>query len=409
MLEIRNQGMHFSETLSSAIQSLRSNLLRSLLTMLGIIIGITSVIIISSVGQSLVSYISNELQSFGTNFFQINPGSNLMSAFSRGGEPITTKDVEAIRNANIPNIKSVAAFNITSRIASTKDDSRRVTVYGMTPEAQELLKPDMVYGEFFTAEDINNRVVVIGSEVADKLYGANTDPVGESLKIGDVRFLVIGVSKSGGTLFGSFYNTAVNIPLNTLTNEFTGVDEIVEIDVEINNMNYLQDTMDEVEWVLRNHRKIADNQENDFRMLSFTGALDTFNTITNLLTIFITGISAISLLVGGVGVMNIMLVSVTERTKEIGLLKAIGAKRKDILLEFLFESSVMTTFGGLIGIILGLGSTWLISLAAKIPFVISVPWVLIATLISTSVGIIFGLYPARKAATLNPIDALRFE
>lgn len=377
--------------------------------MLGIIIGITSVIIISSIGQSLVSYITNELQSFGTNFFQINPGSDLMSAFSRGGEPLTTEDVEAIKNANISNIKSVAAFNITSRIASTKDDSRRVTVYGMTPEAQELLKPEMIYGEFFTSEDINNRVAVIGSDVADKLFGTNTDPIGEPLKIGDVRFSVIGVSKSGGTLFGGFYNTAINIPLNTLTNEFTGVDEIVEIDVEINDMNYLQDTMDEVEWVLRNHRKIADNQENDFRMLSFTGAMDTFNTITNLLTLFITGISAISLVVGGVGVMNIMLVSVTERTKEVGLLKAIGAKGRDILTEFLIESSVMTTFGGLIGIVLGIGITFVISVIVKIPFVVSVPWILMATAISASVGIIFGIYPARKAAKLHPIDALRFE
>ncbi len=401
--------MQFGESVVLAIQSLKSSALRSLLTMLGIIIGISAVIIISSVGQSLVSYISNELQSFGTNFFQINPGSDLMSAFTRGGEPITTRDVEAIRNANISNVRSVAAFNVTSRMASTKNESRRVTVYGMTPEAKELLKPDMIYGDFFTTEEINSRVVVIGTDVAEKLYGANTDPVGESLKIGDVRFSVIGVSKSGGTLFGSFYNTAVNIPLNTLTNEFTGKDEIVEIDVEVADMDYLQETMDEVEWVLRDHRKITEDQENDFRMISFTGALDTFNNITNMLTIFITGISAISLLVGGVGVMNIMLVSVTERTKEIGLLKAIGAKRRDILMEFLFESSVMTTFGGLIGIFIGLLFTYIISIVVKIPFSVSIPWILIATAISASVGLIFGLYPATKAAKLHPIDALRFE
>lgn len=401
--------MQFSETVKSAIQSLRSSALRSLLTMIGIIIGISAVIIISSVGQSLVSYISNELNSFGTNFFQINPGSDLMSAFSRGGEPLTTKDVEAIKNANISNIKSVAAFNLTSRIASTKDESRRVTVYGMTPEAEALLKPEMVYGDFFTSDDLNSRVVVIGSEVSDKLFGTNTNPVGESLKIGDVRFSILGVSKSGGTLFGSFYNTAVNIPMDTLTSQFTGADEIVEIDVEVNNMNIIKETMDEVEWVLRNHRRIPENQENDFRMISFSGAMDTFKTITNLLTLFITGISAISLVVGGVGVMNIMLVSVTERTKEIGLLKAIGAKRKDILSEFLIESSVMTTFGGLIGIILGIGITYLISTIVKIPFTVNTTWIVIATAISTSVGLIFGIYPARKAAALHPIDALRFE
>lgn len=401
--------MQLSEAVKSAIQSLRSNTLRSLLTMLGIIIGISSVIIISSVGRSMVAYIENELNSFGTDFFQINPGSDLMSAFSRGGEPITTKDLEAIKSANISNVKSVAAFNITSRIATTKDESRRVTVYGMTPEAKDLLKPEMVYGDFFTNEDLNNRVVVIGSDVSDKLFGVNTNPVGESIKLGDIRFSIIGVSKSGGTLFGSFYNTAVNIPMDTLTSQLTGVDEIIEIDVEVYNMNTIKETMDEVEYVLRNHRKIPENQENDFRMISFVGAMDTFKTITNLLTLFITGISAISLVVGGVGVMNIMLVSVTERTKEIGLLKAIGAKRADILTEFLIESSVMTTFGGLIGILLGIGVTFLVALAIKIPFIISVLWILIATAISTSVGIIFGIYPARKAAGLHPIDALRFE
>jgi len=401
--------MELSEAIKLAIHSLRVNTLRSLLTMLGIIIGISSVIIISSAGQSTVAYITNELNSFGTNFFQINPGNDIMSTFSGGGEPLTTEDVEAIKNANLSNVKSVAAFNVTSRIVSTKDESLRGTIYGMTPEAQELLKPDMIYGELFTNEDVNNRVAIIGTEVADKLYGKDTDPVGESIKIGDVRFSVIGVSKSGGTLFGSFFNTAVNIPLNTLTTQFTGKDEIIEIDVEVNDISLMQETMDEVEWVLRNHRKIPDDQESDFRAISFTGAMDTFNTITNLLTLFITGISAISLIVGGVGVMNIMLVSVTERTKEIGLLKAIGAKRKDILSEFLLESSVMTTFGGLIGIFIGVVVTYVISKIVGIPLVISVPWIFIATMISASVGIVFGIYPARKAARLHPIDALRFE
>jgi putative ABC transport system permease protein len=377
--------------------------------MIGIIIGISAVIIISSVGQSLVVYISNELNSFGTNFFQVNPGNDLMSAFSGGGEPLTTKDIEAIKIANIPNIESVSAFSTTSRIVSSKDESVRSSIYGLTPESEALLKPNMVYGRFITTEDMNSRVVVLGSKVADKLFGENTDPVGESIKIGELRFIVIGVSKSGGTLFGTFFNTAVNVPLDVVHTQLTGVDEIIEIDVGVYNNDLVDETMAEVEAVLRNHRKIPDGEETDFSMTSFTGALDTFKTITGILTLFITGISAISLIVGGVGVMNIMLVSVTERTKEIGLLKAIGAKRRDILTEFLIESSVMTTFGGLIGIILGITCTYLISIIAKIPFVISIPWILIATAISASVGIVFGIYPARKAAALHPIDALRFE
>jgi len=279
----------------------------------------------------------------------------------------------------------------------------------MTPEAQMLLKPDLIYGEFLSEDDRNSRVVVLGSDTVEELFGEDTNPVGESVKIDDIRFVVVGATKSGGTLFGSFFNTAVNIPIETLQNQITGNDEITEVDISVYNTDLLNETMDEVELVLRDYRKIGDDEDADFTMTSFTAALDTFGTITSLLTVFIAGISAISLLVGGIGVMNIMLVSVTERTKEIGLLKAIGAKRKDILTQFLIESAVMTTIGGIAGILLGVGGTFIVSVIAGIPFIVSVPWILLAVGISTLVGVAFGIYPARKAADLLPIDALRYE
>lgn len=401
--------MELKAILQSAIQALRMNALRSSLTMLGIIIGITSVILISSVGQGAVAFISNELSSFGTNFFSISPGSDIVSALGGGGEPITIKDVEAIEEANIPNIENVAPFSFTSRVVSANEESIRTLIYGMTPEAQVLLKPDMIYGEFIAEDDRNRRVVVLGSDVVENLFGEDTDPVGESVKIDDIRFVVIGVSESGGTLFGSFFNTAVNIPLITLHDQITGNDEIAEIDISVYNTDLLNETMDEVEFVLRDYRNIGDDEEADFALTSFTAALDTFGTITTLLTVFIAGISAISLLVGGIGVMNIMLVSVTERTKEIGLLKAIGAKRKDILMQFLIESAVLTMIGGIIGIFFGVSGTFLIAVIAGIPFIVSIPWILLAVGISTLVGVVFGIYPARKAASLQPIDALRYE
>ena len=401
--------MELKAILQSAIQALRMNDLRSSLTMLGVIIGITSVILISSVGQGAVAFISNELSSFGTNFFSINPGSDIVSTLGGGGEPMTIKDVEAIEEANIPNIENVAPFSFTSRVVSANDESIRTLIYGMTPEAQVLLKPDMIYGECIAEDDRNSRVVVLGSDVVEDLFGEDTDPVGESVKIDDIRFVVIGVSESGGTLFGSFFNTAVNIPLITLHNQIAGNDEIAEIDISVYNTDFLNETMNEVEFVLRDYRNIGNDEEADFALTSFTAALDTFGTITTLLTVFIAGISAISLLVGGIGVMNIMLVSVTERTKEIGLLKAIGAKRKDILMQFLIESAVMTMIGGIIGIFLGVGGTFLIAVVAGIPFIVSVPWILLAVGISTLVGVLFGIYPARKAADLQPIDALRYE
>jgi putative ABC transport system permease protein len=401
--------MEFKETLLSAVQALRINAMRSVLTMIGIIIGISSVILISSVGRGTVAYISNELTSFGTNFFSINPGNNFMSNITGGTEPLTPDDIKAIDDTHIPNIEYIAAYSYTSKKVSSGDDTIRTSIYGMTANAQDMLKPELLYGELLSDSDANNRVVVLGKDVSEKLFGVDTDPVGESIKIADLRFTVIGVTKSGGTLFGSFFNTSVNIPLETLQNQITGTDSISEIDISVKNTDLINETMDEVEAILREHRKISDGDENDFIITGFTGALDTFTTITTMLTLFITGISAISLVVGGVGVMNIMLVSVTERTREIGLLKAIGARRRDILSQFLIESAVMTTIGGLLGILWGLIGTFLISLIAKIPFVISLPWILIAVGISTAVGIAFGLYPARKAARLHPIDALRFE
>lgn len=401
--------MEIRENISSAITALKLNALRSALTMLGIIIGVSSVILISSIGQGTVAFISNELSSFGTNFFQINPGSDMMSAFTGGDEPLTTEDVDAIKSANIPNIKNVAAFSFASRVVYAKNESVRASIYGMTPEVQTMLKPEVVYGDLLTDDDKNSRVVVLGTDVSDDLFGEGANPVGESVKIGDVRFLVIGVTKSGGTLFGSFFNTAVNIPLETLQHQMTGKDELMEIDVEVADTSLIDETMDEVELVLKDHRKIASDEETDFIMQSFDGAMKTFNTITSMLTLFITGISAISLLVGGVGVMNIMLVSVTERTKEIGLLKALGAKRRDILGQFLIESAVMTTLGGIAGIIIGIGGTALIAALVGIPFVANIPWILLAVSISTAVGLAFGWYPAKKAANLHPIDALRFE
>lgn len=401
--------MELKETLRSALDALKIQPLRFLLTMLGIIIGITAVIIISSVGQGVVAYITNELNSFGTNFFQINPGTNLVATMTGGGEPITTEDVDAIKAANIPNVQTIMAFSVTSRVVSTDLDSFTTNIYGLTPEAMDLLKPEIVYGEFISEDDANSRVAVIGTDVVKELYGEGVNPVGESVKIGDIRFNIIGVSKSGGTLFGSYFNNAINIPLKTLQNQITGRDEIVEIDVGVYDTKYISETMNEVEWVLKNHRNIADDEDNDFVITDFTTALNTFETITNLLTLFVTGISGISLVVGGVGVMNIMLVSVTERTKEIGLLKSIGAKRRDILTQFLIESSVMTTLGGLIGILIGLIATYLISLTAKIPFTPNLLWLFISVAISSLVGIVFGLYPAIKASKLHPIDALRFE
>jgi len=402
--------MEYKELVYSSVQSLRTNLVRTGLTMLGIIIGISSVILIASFGLSAIKFITDELSSFGTNYFQIAPGSDIMASFGGGsGAPLTLEDSDAIEQAGIPNIENVAPIGFASRIVSANDIDKTVLVYGLTPTAQVLLKPEFVYGEDLTDDEKNSRVIILGIDISENLFGQDTDPVGESVKIGDHRFRIIGVSKSGGSLMGGFFNSAVMIPLEVMNSQIRGNDDLVEIDISVKNTNMIDETMDEVEIFLRDRRGIKEGQDSDFNLISFKESLSIIETITGLLTVLIAGVSSISLVVGGVGVMNIMLVSVAERTKEIGLLKSIGAKEKDILAQFLIESVVITIVGGGIGISIGVILALLISLVAGLPLVISIPWILIAVIVSSLIGIVFGLYPARNAAKLSPIDALRHE
>jgi len=402
--------MEYQEIIRSSIIALKTNALRTGLTMLGIIIGISSVILIASVGQGAVAFITNELSSFGTNYFQIAPGANIMSTLGGAtGNPLTLEESNAIEAAGIENIESVAPIGLASRAVSANDKETSVLIYGVTETGQSMLKPELIFGELLTDADNGSRVVVMGVDTAKDLFGEGINPVGESVRIDGVRFRVIGVTKSSGMLTGGFFNSALVVPLEVLSDQIRGDNELVEIDVSVFNTDYINQTMDDVEVFLRDRRNIGKGEDSDFNMTSFLESLSIVNTVTTLLTTLIAGVSSISLIVGGVGVMNIMLVSVTERTREIGLLKAIGAKENDILIQFLIESVVMSLFGGIIGILLGVGGAYIVSLVAPIPFVLSVFWIVIAMVVSTIVGVVFGLYPARRAASLAPIDALRYE
>lgn len=404
--------MDYNEVIRQAFLSLRANAMRTFLTMLGIIIGISSVILIFSIGQGAVAYVKNELATFGTNFFQVNPGSSALSALMGEVNTITMKDVEAIRkDKSITNIKSVGAFATVSTTVSANNVDKMYLVYGMSPEIIDMLKPTMVHGEFFT-EDQNlqsQKVVVMGQQAADTFFGKNANPIGEKLKIGQRTFKIIGISRTGSALFGGFFDNAIFIPINVALNELEGGNRIREVDISVYDTSRMNDTMNQVVALLRERHNLKEGDENDFITASATDSITIVENITNILTLIFVGISAISLLVGGVGVMNIMLVSVTERTREIGLLKAIGAQEKDILFQFLIEAMVMTGFGGLIGIALGIAGAAMVSLLVKIPLVISPIAILVALTVSMLVGIGFGLYPARRAARLSPIDALRYE
>lgn len=402
--------MEYKEIVLNAVQALRNNLLRTSLTMLGIIIGISAVILIYSIGQGAVAFVTNELSSFGTDYFQITPGSNQFSSLA--GASLTLDDVEAIQNdQSISNIKHVIPMAVVSVQVSSNGEEEEVLAYGSTPESSEILRPDIIEGEYMTEEQnaAAERIIVIGTDVRESLFGEDSTAVGETVRINNRPFRVIGVIESSSVLAGSFINNSVVIPLNIAINQLIGREQIQEIDVVVEDSNATNQTIEDVEALLRDRHGLDEDDDSDFQISSAQDILGTVQTITGLLTSMIVAISGISLVVGGVGVMNIMLVSVTERTKEIGLLKAIGAKEKDILTQFLVEAMVMTLIGGSIGILIGIVCAYLVSIVANIPFIVSIPAIIIAAGISTLVGVAFGLYPARKAAKLTPIDALRYE
>ncbi len=404
--------MQISEIIHSAQDALKGNRLRTALTMLGIVIGISSVIMISSVGQGAVAYITNELSAFGTNYFQVTPGKGVFASFAGTSRPLTEDDSNAIaEDSGISNIESVAPFAYAQRRVSANDEDDTVLIYGMTSTSQVLLKPEMVYGEFFdeTQDLSGGHIAIIGHDVSEKLFGPDTNPVGESIRIDEDKYRVIGVTKSPGGFVGSFFNTAINVPLKTMTQDISGKNELAEIDISVYDENQLDQTIEDVNAFLRDRRNIKAGEDPDYTITSFKDSLTTVQTITSLLTALISGISAISLIVGGVGVMNIMLVTVTERTKEIGLLKAIGAKQRDILVQFLIESVTLSVAGGIVGILVGISGAYVIAKIANIPFVVNLLSVALAVGVSSLVGIVFGLYPASRAARLNPIDALRHE
>lgn len=390
-----------------SITALKSNIMRTLLTMLGIVIGISSVIIIISIGQGASQSITDQVSSFGSNWMEVSPVR--VNARQMQGPPVsnlTLQDVEAIQSSKISNLDQVSGYITKSLMVTAEDQEDYYTVLGVSRSMFDVMNFEVDRGELFADDDeaVLGKVAVLGPDVSNDLFGEGTDPIGKSIKVDSKIFRVVGIIKEK-----SNYNSSVFIPLRTGMKLVFGDSKVMAIFVTVKDTKLMETSMNDVGNLLLARHKIDNPKDADFSIQNAEDALSILNTITGLLTGMLAGIAGISLVVGGIGIMNIMLVTVTERTREVGLLKAIGAKKRDILRQFLIESVLLTVLGGIIGIIIGGLLSYWASHLLNIPFILTPYSIVLAVGVSSLVGIIFGLYPANRAAKLNPIDALRYE
>ena len=409
--------MNILQPFIEALESITSNKLRSGLTMLGIIIGVASVISMLAIGNGAQESILGEIEGIGTNLLFVTSGGD---EDVRNPKPLTLSDAEVLDDPyNAPSIANVAATIEGKGEVSFSGESTTTSVIGVTPEYAIVQNSPLSEGEFVDDAHLDGRasVVLLGADVAEALFGSTEGLLGESVRIEGQPFRVIGVLEAqGGSGMGSA-DDQVLIPLTTAQARIhrrATQNEVDRIYVSAVSAEAVPGAQEEVTQILRERHRIPVGSGDDFTILSQQAYLDIASSITDILTIFLGGVAGISLLVGGIGIMNIMLVSVIERTKEIGLRKAMGARKMDILTQFLVESVVISLIGGVVGILLGWGISILVGIMASsssiaLNPVMSADSILLATAFSAAVGIFFGLYPANRAANLEPVEALRSE
>lgn len=408
--------MNYLQSFIEAAESLLANRMRSGLTVLGIIIGVAAVIAVLAIGNGTQASILGEIQGVGTNLLFVTPGG---SEDATNPKPLTLSDAEALTNQlSASSIAGVAPVLNGRAELSFAGENKSTTLVGVTPDYEQVRNVELAEGQFISQTDLSGRsaVVILGTEVADQLFGRKSGLVGEKVRIEAQPFRVIGVlTEKGGSAMGS-EDDQVLVPMTTAQTRLLPRSTPNQVDViyvqAVDSESVPQAALKISQILSARHRTMIG--EEDFSVLTQQDFLDLASTITGVLTIFLGGIAAISLLVGGIGIMNIMMVSVVERTREIGLRKALGARRIDILSQFLIESSLLSLLGGLIGILLGWGLSGIVELIASssgtpIVPVISLDAVLLAVLFSAAIGIFFGLYPASRASNLQPVEALRYE
>ncbi|MCT7961428.1 ABC transporter permease [Laspinema sp. D1] len=403
--------MNFLESVKMASKTLVANKMRSSLTMLGIIIGNASVIATIGMGEGAQNFVGQQVESLGTNLLFIVPGSP--KAQTRPVSPPQTlvlADAEAIAS-QVPSVKEVAPQITGMQRITYGNANQSTTVVGVTPEFLTVRSFDVAQGRFITNLDLrrNEQVVALGADVAETLFG-NTDPIGKQIRIRNVSFSVIGVMQPKGSTFGQNQDDVVLVPLTTMANRITGNSSpygtrINFISVSVENEESMRAAQFQIENLLRLRHQIID--EDDFTVRNQKDLQATMGAITGALTLLLAAVASISLFVGGIGIMNIMLVSVTERTKEIGLRKAIGASQQDILMQFVIEAVILSVAGGLVGVFVGVSGILLIGSLTPFDAGVSTMAIALATGVSGATGLFFGVIPAKKAAQLDPIVALR--
>lgn len=406
--------MFVQDVIEETKTALMANRVRSSLTILGIVIGIASVIAMTAIGRGAQNSIEESIQSIGANLLMVRPGAqrgfSSPVSTNQTAQTLTMEDAQKIFDS-VLSVRAVAPEVSTREQVIARGANDNLSITGVTPEYASVRNIQVGEGEFFSQQHIEkrSRVAVIGPETAVNLFGEDTSPLGQKIRIQNIECTVIGVTASkGGTSFGSS-DDFVYVPLTVATQYLIGDDALSLINVEIQEQEQMKEAEDAISTILLASHGITDASLADFRIMNQGDIVETASSVTNTFTLLLGAVAGISLVVGGIGIMNMMLTTVTERTREIGLRKSIGAKRKDISIQFLLEAISLTFIGGVLGIALGWAVAFLAEKYGGVATDITLTSVLLALGVSSLIGIIFGYYPARRAAKLDPITALRYE